>query len=186
MAGFFCPICLTDHCEHGAQTLDATLGVKCLNPSCKNCKGEGTFEGDLCGPCHRLTVDSGAKFLDVLEEIAREDAVTYALALEPNSCRMLIDIAKEDAAGLKKAYESYGPSWKSRGGVGAFMMLARKWDRLNNRLKGLRQMWDIFYGIAFDDRGEGVIDDVRDLRRYLLLVEAEMRQRGFRRSHRDN
>lgn len=110
-------------------------------------------------------------------------------------------IAQEDAAGLKKAYESYGPSWKQRGGVGAFMMLARKWDRLENRVKraiggrfsSLRDRdiaavaaYDIFGHIAADQRAEGVIDDVRDLRRYLMLVEAEMRARGFGAVHRDN
>lgn len=93
-------------------------------------------------------------------------------------------VAKEDAAGLKKAYASYGPSWKSRGGVGAFMMLARKWDRMEMRLKKIG--YDIFKGIATDERGEGLIDDVRDLRRYLMLVEAEMRARGFEATHRDN
>jgi hypothetical protein len=93
-------------------------------------------------------------------------------------------IGVEDAEGLKVAAQSYGHSWKSRGGVGAFMMLARKWDRLENRLR--KCLWDIFRAIATDDRGEGVIDDVRDLRRYLMLVEGEMRARGFKRTHRDN
>ena len=41
-------------------------------------------------------------------------------------------IAKEDVLGLTKAQQSYGDSWKKRGGVGAFMMLARKWDRIEN------------------------------------------------------
>lgn len=99
-------------------------------------------------------------------------------------------IAVQDAQGLKKAQASYGNSWKSRGGVGAFMMLARKWDRLENQLarkpseEGDR--YDIFAHIAEDPRGEGVIDDVRDLRRYLMLVEAEMAARGFDAKHRDN
>jgi hypothetical protein len=97
----------------------------------------------------------------------------------------LQDTAMEDAVGLERAFQAYGPSWKSRGGIGAFMMLARKWDRLENRLK--KCGWDIFRAIVEDTRGEGVIDDVRDLRRYLLLVESEMRARGFRtRDHRDN
>lgn len=98
----------------------------------------------------------------------------------------LNEIAMEDVAGLKKAAESYGNSWKSRGGVGAFMMLARKWDRMENRLRKAKMAWDIFWGIFNDDRGEGLIDDVRDLRRYLLLVEAEVRARGFQKIHRDN
>lgn len=95
-------------------------------------------------------------------------------------------IGSEDAAGLKTAYKSYGPSWKRRGGVGAFMMLARKWDRMEERLKKPELNYDIFKGVATDTRGEGLIDDVRDLRRYLMLVEAEMRARGFDRTHRDN
>lgn len=93
-------------------------------------------------------------------------------------------IGQEDAAGLKKAYESYGPSWKQRGGVGAFMMAARKFDRMENRVKKLG--YNIFRAIVEDQRGEGVIDDVRDLRRYLMLIEAEMRARGFNPHHRDN
>lgn len=101
----------------------------------------------------------------------------------------LAPIAADDAEGLKRAQQSYGNSWKSRGGVGAFMMLARKWDRLENRVKkesALGGSYDIFAHIAADERAEGIIDDVRDLRRYLLLVEAEMVARGFNATHRDN
>lgn len=120
----------------------------------------------------------------------------------------LSEIAEEDAAGLKQAQHHYGNSWKSRGGVGAFMMLARKWDRLENRVSEtlLHPMsdhstveeaapavrcsaWDIFGHIAADPRPEGIIDDVRDLRRYLMLVEAEMRvQQSYAAvsRHRDN
>jgi hypothetical protein len=123
-----------------------------------------------------LTTDSGEAYLEKLQEIAQEDV-----------------------EGLKKAQRSYGNSWKQRGGVGAFMMLARKWDRLENRVQaigpdfvrpgGARSpvpSWDLFGHIAADPRAEGVIDDVRDLRRYLMLVEAEMRARGFNATHRDN
>ena len=52
------------------------------------------------------------------------------------------------------------------------MMLARKWDRIENQTQ--REKYDIFQTIRIDNREEGVIDDIRDLRRYLLLVEAEM------------
>lgn len=145
-------------------------------------------------------------------------------------------IAKEDAAGLKKAAESYGDSWKSRGGIGAFMMLARKWDRINNAINPetwpgrdpekkeptwwansttiklqsgndaiinpndqlfaplsraaghLIPAWDILRAIAADPRPEGLLDDIRDLRRYLMLIEAEMRARNIVQAgdHRDN
>lgn len=101
----------------------------------------------------------------------------------------LDDVARDDANGLKAAQKSYGNSWKSRGGVGAFMMLARKWDRLENRVRkvvGSVSAYDIFGHVIVDPRSEGVIDDIRDLRRYLMLVEAELRARGVTATHRDN
>ena len=77
-----------------------------------------------------------------------------------------------DHVKLEEAEQSYGDSWKQRGGVGAFMMLARKWDRLEKQVT--EQGYDIFQAIAYDSREEGVLDDIRDLRRYLFLVEAEV------------
>lgn len=85
-------------------------------------------------------------------------------------------VTAADVAGLVKAGRDYGDSWKKRGGVGAFMMLARKWDRLELAVSA--KGYDIFEAIASDGRPEGVIDDVRDLRRYLLLVEQELAHRG--------
>lgn len=79
--------------------------------------------------------------------------------------------AKADVDGLEEAHEHYGDSWKQRGGVGAFMMLARKWDRLESAVR--KHGYDIFKTIEEDTRAEGVMDDIRDLRRYLLLVESE-------------
>lgn len=78
-------------------------------------------------------------------------------------------IAAQDVDGLLKAEKSYGDSWRKRGGVGAFMMLARKWDRLENQVR--KHDYDVFTAIQTDLRPEGIIDDIRDLRRYLLLVE---------------
>lgn len=96
-------------------------------------------------------------------------------------------IACEDCAGLKTAFQSYGDSWKKRGGVSAFMMLSRKWDRLERQCESHK--YDIFEAIKSDRRAEGIIDDIRDLRRYLMLVEAEMRVQGVESAmskHRDN
>jgi hypothetical protein len=89
----------------------------------------------------------------------------------------LPEIAREDARHLREKEKTYQDSWKRRGGIGAFMMLARKWDRLENMLQG---KYDIFAGIEQHPGGEDgtVLAEVRDLRRYLALVEAEMRQRG--------
>lgn len=86
----------------------------------------------------------------------------------------LQEVAENDVNALIAAERSYGDSWKKRGGVGAFMMLARKWDRLENFLKSFKHAYDIFSAIRHDKRPEGIIDDIRDLRRYLMLVEAEM------------
>tara|TARA_R110000824_G_scaffold178_2_gene777 strand:+ start:5679 stop:6065 length:387 start_codon:yes stop_codon:yes gene_type:complete len=82
------------------------------------------------------------------------------------------DLAHHDVECLDVAEKSYGDSWKQRGGMGAFMMLARKWDRIENQVK--KENYDIFETILKDYREEGALDDIRDLRRYLLLVEAEM------------
>ena len=98
--------------------------------------------------------------------------------MKPNNqfLTKLEGIATSDVAKLIEAEKSYGDSWKRRGGVGAFMMLARKWDRIEKQVgeKG----YDIFAACVEDKRKEGVIDDVRDLRQYLTLVEAELQVRG--------
>ncbi len=74
-----------------------------------------------------------------------------------------------DVAQLRQAEKSYGDSWRSRGGVGAFMMLARKWDRIENQCKD--NHYDIFGTIIDDPSDTGILDDIQDLRCYLLLVE---------------
>ena len=87
-----------------------------------------------------------------------------------------------DHVKLEEAEQSYGDSWKQRGGVGAFMMLARKWDRLEKQVTEYN--YDVFQAAAEDTREEGILDDICDLRRYLFLVEAEvrMRQNGKRKA----
>ena len=96
------------------------------------------------------------------------------------------EISYYDAEALSSAEESYGDSWKKRGGVGAFMMLARKWDRIENQVKKFN--YDVFETVYSDPSSDGIIDDIQDLRRYLFLVELEVRreldfhrarQRGF-------
>lgn len=96
----------------------------------------------------------------------------------------LADVCADDALALVNAQKNYGDSWKQRGGVGAFMMLARKWDRIEKRLHApptdsqgaaAFSQYDIFGAVASDKRPEGIIDDIRDLRRYLILVECHMR-----------
>ena len=84
----------------------------------------------------------------------------------------LQDLVKDDIEGLVEAKRSYGNSWKKRGGVGAFMMLARKWDRIENQVKETN--YDILSACRSNMSDDGILDDIRDKRRYLLLVEEEV------------
>lgn len=85
---------------------------------------------------------------------------------------------------LRAAHDKYGDSWRKRGGAGAYFTLARKLDRYE-RACALAK-WDVFEAIrqtlATDgtmDGKDGLLDDVRDLRRYLFLLE-EFVMRGVR------
>lgn len=86
-------------------------------------------------------------------------------------------VQKADLANVIDKDASYGASWKQRGGIGAFMMAARKWDRLDNMM--MVRGYDIFAAIKGDagvrQGTDGtVLAEVRDLRRYLSLIEAQM------------
>ena len=59
-----------------------------------------------------------------------------------NKWEAMLAIAQKDLDALKRAEESYGNSWRRRGGVGAFMMLARKFDRIEHQCE--KHGWDIF------------------------------------------
>lgn len=95
---------------------------------------------------------------------------------KPKYIDQLEQVATNDVEELIKKDKAYGGSWQKRGGIGAFMMAARKWDRIEEQMKKVN--YDIFTAIQDDARDEGVLDDVRDLRRYLMLIEAEMVARG--------
>lgn len=89
---------------------------------------------------------------------------------KPTDFSELENIANYDVLVLRDKGKTYGDSWRQRGGVGAFMMLARKWDRIENQAKPLN--YDIFAaGYATAEEKDGLLDDIADLRRYLLLVE---------------
>jgi hypothetical protein len=94
----------------------------------------------------------------------------------PANFRNIQSLADADVQKLKQAEKSYGDSWRDRGGVGAFMMLARKWDRIENQVE--KDGWDIFHTVAQDPSNTGILDDIRDLRRYLLLVESHTSKEG--------
>lgn len=86
-------------------------------------------------------------------------------------------IAAQDVAVLKEKDENYGASWLEYGGFSAFFATVRKWDRIRVQLK--RVGWNVFEAYAADKRQEGFMDDVRDLRRYLMLWEARAIELGL-------
>jgi hypothetical protein len=80
-------------------------------------------------------------------------------------------IARTDCDQVRLKEETYRGSWKKRGGIGAFMMLARKWDRIEEMM--IERAYDIFREPG--DGSDGTpLAEIRDLRRYLLLVESEL------------
>lgn len=82
--------------------------------------------------------------------------------------KLIETLCQEDVEILREKGETYGNSWRKRGGVGAYMMLARKIDRIENICKA--NGWNVFQAIV-ENKGD-LLDDIRDLRRYLLLVDA--------------
>lgn len=91
----------------------------------------------------------------------------------------LEDVQARDLEVLRRKELSYRGSWKRRGGVGAFFVFSRCWDRLEGALEAPCD-YDIFEAIMADPSGQdgSVLASLRDLRRYLLLVEAEMVAQG--------
>jgi hypothetical protein len=166
-----------------ATTIDATAAAPGASPY-------DVFE--------HVAADRGADgFIDDLRDLRRYlmlvEAETTArkAANLPDSGRgyldQLVSIAQSDVATIEEKENAYGSSWKRAGGIGAFMMFARKWDRLKQRVAAPvadgpdapgAARDNVFEHIAADRRSEGVIDDIRGLRQYLLLVEAEMAARG--------
>ncbi len=73
---------------------------------------------------------------------------------------------------------TYGPSWKRRGGAGAWFTTVRPWDRLETIVD--RHGGDVFAAVAADPSGSdgSALACIRDVRNYLMLIEAEMVARG--------
>lgn len=78
-------------------------------------------------------------------------------------------ILDKDENILIEKEKAYGDSWHKRGGTGAFMVLARKWDRIETQCE--RVGYNIFTGLEKYEGRDGLLDDIQDLRRYLALVE---------------
>lgn len=114
----------------------------------------------------------GGPVPNVNPSLSSEENVKVAIdEVEMESIRLML---LRDHATLVVKGREYGPSWKQRGGVGAFMMMARKWDRIENQVK--RENWDIFTCVQKNPLESGILDDIGDLRRYLALVEDHVRK----------
>lgn len=90
----------------------------------------------------------------------------------PDNFELIADLANADVNTLREKGKTYGDSWRKRGGVGAFMMLARKMDRIENIAKDAG--YDIFTACG-ENHGD-ILDDIADLRAYLLLIQAHVVQ----------
>lgn len=92
----------------------------------------------------------------------------------------LLLLAKTIAKFVADKDRHYGSSWRQRGGVGAFMVIARKWDRIEQACKlhsydkRHQSPFDIFERFQHDDRQETITDDVVDLIGYLLVLLEHM------------
>lgn len=89
-------------------------------------------------------------------------------------------ICERDVQYVREKDTQYDASWKRHGGAGAFFTIVRPWDRFYHMATGPAASGhehDIFriiraQGLSGPDGS--MIACVRDLRRYLLLLEAEM------------
>jgi hypothetical protein len=112
--------------------------------------------------------------------------------------RHLEAVAAADVAYVKNKDAKYNASWKQRGGVGAYFTIVRPLDRMHVMLDPTKMsgdqreapmaLWtnspvpayDMFAGIAaegLEGPDGSLIACIRDARRYLMLVEAEMMER---------
>lgn len=105
-------------------------------------------------------------------------------------------VAQKDVDFVVMREGTYQGSWKRSGGRSAWFMLKRKIDRLTTMLARPKpnagvtleiqlalemKAEDVFENIKVDPSGKDgtVLAEIRDLRQYLLLVEAEMMSRGL-------
>ena len=84
----------------------------------------------------------------------------------PTNFDSMRKIAEVIVSTVARKDKDYGGSWRKRGGIGAFMVMARKWDRIEKLCSA--KGYDIFTALTIND-GD-IRDDVEDLIGYLLLI----------------
>lgn len=80
-----------------------------------------------------------------------------------------VKLQNKDIEFVLQKDKDYGSSWRKRGGVGAFFVIARKADRIHT----LADKAEVTFTATLWKSNPGdVRDDFKDLRQYLLLVSA--------------
>ena len=101
--------------------------------------------------------------------------------------KFLQPVVNEDVRFIKEREKLYKGSWCKSGGRSSWFMLVRKMDRLQEMMKmsdsSLQEAMiadDIFKKIEANPSGDDstILAEVRDLRRYLTLVEAYVSAKG--------
>ncbi len=125
----------------------------------------------------QYALDDNWQALEMLAKREHYNVLTDLMSLRVSCnivCGWLYKIpgssVKSDVDHLKIKDVEYGGSWHRRGGAGAFFSACRKWDRYQESLR--RYGGSLEATIREDTRPEGVLDDLGDLRRYLILWEA--------------
>jgi len=87
-------------------------------------------------------------------------------------------IVASDVTRLLAGRQKYGDSWRKRGGREAFFNVTRKVDRMERACEQAKVDCDLFAAIQANPASDGevggkdgLLDDLRDLRHYLLLTE---------------
>lgn len=87
-----------------------------------------------------------------------------------------LQVVVDDMVGLLRLKtQTYGDSWKRRGGPGAWFTTVRPWDRLETIVG--RHGGDVFAAIEADPSGKdgSALACVRDVMAYMILIEAHAR-----------
>lgn len=90
-------------------------------------------------------------------------------------------VTKQDLEGVLVGEEEYSRSWLRHGSVGAFFTMIRcmhRFDVLCSRPASNNIEYDVFQHCLDSIGDSGVLNSVRDARRYLLLLEAELIRLG--------
>jgi hypothetical protein len=94
-------------------------------------------------------------------------------------------IVAKDVERLLAGKQKYGDSWRKRGGREAYFNVTRKIDRIERACEQAKVDCDLFAAIQANPASDGevagkdgLLDDIRELRHYLLLTEEYITREG--------